>query len=184
MRFRVMFTVALALVLLLGVRPTAAQTGLPADALGKAWGLASLQLAPGDTVSTGGKGITLQFAADGSLSGSDGCNTFQGTYKADEDGNLDIALGASTRKACEQAVMDLASTYTQALDAVLGYRLVNDRLDLDGSGGSLLSFAEAPIGPPTTVPATSGEAAPLLALMLLAMLMMGGGALVLRRIPA
>lgn len=181
MRFGLFFALALASVLLLSVRPTAAQSGLPDEALGKEWELVSLQGEGTSAIDTSAKGLTLQFATDGSIAGSDGCNSFTGTYKADEDGNLEITLGGTTKRACEQAVMTLARTYTQALDEILGYRVVGAGLVLDGTDGSVLTFAKAPVGPPKVVPETAGEEAPLTALALVALLMVGGGALVLRQ---
>lgn len=179
MRFRLMLALALALMALTGGR-AAAQGGLPADALDKDWGLVSLQKAPGDTTDTSGKGITIQFAADGSVFGSDGCNRYRGTYTAGADGTLDITLGPSTLMACDQAVMDLAFAFTQALDGVESFTLAGGKLDLAGASGSALSFATAAAGGPAALPSTGGETDAAAALALLALALLGGG-LALRR---
>lgn len=178
MRHWLMLALALALVGLVGGR-AAAQGGLPADALDKDWTLVSLQRAPGDTTDTTGKGITIQFAADGSVFGSDGCNRYRGTYTAGSGGTLDVTLGPSTLMACEQPVMDLALAYTQALDGVEGFTLAAGKLELTGAGGAALSFAGA-AGGPAGLPSTGGETGATFALMALALALLGG-ALVLRR---
>ncbi len=44
----------------------------------------------------------LDFSADGSLSGNDGCNSMVGgTWIANDDGSVDVVMGASTRMFCE-----------------------------------------------------------------------------------
>ena len=49
--------------------------------------------------------ITLDFAADGSLSGNSGCNTYNGSYTVTGD-QITIGPLASTRMACSQELMD------------------------------------------------------------------------------
>jgi heat shock protein HslJ len=145
--------VALAVLGLGGVLPAAAQgDALPAELLDKEWPLASLQRAPGDVVDTTGKGITLQFAADGSVSGSDGCNRFGGAYTVGAGGQMTITLGPSTLIACEQAISDLAQEYTQALGKVASYSTSAGSLQLsDSAGQAALTYTT---GGPTTLPAT------------------------------
>jgi heat shock protein HslJ len=58
---------------------------------------------------------TLQFGADGTVSGSDGCNQFSSTY-AQEGSSLTIAQpAASTMMACQADVMSQAEAYMAAL---------------------------------------------------------------------
>jgi heat shock protein HslJ len=172
---------AMALVGLGSVRNVAAQDALPADLLGKEWPLASLQRAPGDVVDTTGKGITLQFSADGSVSGSDGCNRFGGAYTVGSGGQLTITLGPSTLIACEQAISDLAFEYTQALGKVASFSTGASGLQLSDSGGqATLTYTT---GGPATLPSTgAGDELGLSGLLLalaaaLGLALVGGGML-------
>lgn len=192
---------------LVGAPTVAAQgSGLPAEALDREWSLTSLQRAPGDVTDTAGAGITLQFGSDGRLSGRDGCNSFAGTYTADEGGQLEITLGPSTLIACEPAVMDLATAYVGALDEVATYRLDGGRLELGFGDQGLLVFEaagatdagdadEADTGatdtgatdtgsaaPPATLPSTGGEENLALAGALLALALLAGGAALRRAV--
>lgn len=189
MRTWLMLALALTLAALghAGAPMAAAQgEGLPAEALDREWTLASLQRAPGDVTDTTDAGITLQFGADGRVSGSDGCNRFGGTYTAGAGGQLEITLGPSTLIACEQAVMDLAFAYTGALDEVSTYSLDGGRLELGfGGGQGALSFegageaggGETDTGaPPATLPSTGGGPGQATASALLALALLAAGA--------
>lgn len=46
----------------------------------------------------------VDLAADGTYTGSDGCNGTHGRWSAGPGGELDVALGPSTRMACEDMV--------------------------------------------------------------------------------
>ena len=67
----------------------------------------------GVTTPAAGTTLTANFTAD-AVSGSSGCNTFSGSYKLD---GLNVTIGplASTRMACEQAVMDQETAFLTAL---------------------------------------------------------------------
>jgi heat shock protein HslJ len=169
-----------------GGRTAAAQgDGLPADLLDKEWSLVSLQRAPGDTLDATGKKITLQFAADGTASGSDGCNRIIASYTTGAAGKLTITLGPTTLIACEPAVTDLATAYTKALGAVSSYSVPGPgRLALTASDGQVLSYTTgATTGGPATLPTTGGAEAPLAGGLLLALLLCCAG-LGLRQVKA
>jgi lactoylglutathione lyase len=90
----------------------------------------------------GGRGQTL-LLADGHASGSGGCNRFAGEYALDGD-RLSFQPLASTRMACDSAVMQAESDYFGALDRVVRVALVDGDLVLtDEAGAELLRFTEA-----------------------------------------
>jgi heat shock protein HslJ len=67
--------------------------------------------------------ITVQFTDQGRLTGSDGCNTFATNYTLNGTTlTIDPAM-ISTKKACDEAVMNQADTFTQALLATTSYTL-------------------------------------------------------------
>ncbi|MCU0484086.1 MAG: META domain-containing protein [Chloroflexi bacterium] len=61
-----------------------------------------------------GTTLTATFAEDGALSGSSGCNTFNGTYTLDGDAITVGALG-TTKMACEEPVMAQEQQFLMAL---------------------------------------------------------------------
>ena len=83
-----------------------------------------------------GTEVTAIFAEDGTVAGSGGCNTFNGTYTVDGAG---IAFGpiASTKMACEQPAMDQETTFFAALAASSTYAISGDELELRDPDGAL-----------------------------------------------
>lgn len=72
--------------------------------------------------------LTADFA-DGRISGSGGCNRFNGGYKT--TGNqLSIGPLATTFKACEEAVMTQEFNYLKALQAAQRYEVNQDGLQI------------------------------------------------------
>jgi heat shock protein HslJ len=69
--------------------------------------------------------ITLNFGADGSLSGSSSCNRLATSYALTGE-SLTIKQGAGTMMACEQPVMDQESTFLGLLSAVNGFAIADD----------------------------------------------------------
>lgn len=85
--------------------------------------------------------LTLQFDDQNTLSGSDGCNSFSTTYSiTDSTMAIDPAM-ASTSMACDEAIMEQASSFTQTLLATTSYQLGDGVLVLlqDGQAGITLS---------------------------------------------
>lgn len=107
------------------------------DALaGTAWVLDSMggEAADDSTV------MTLQFASDGTLSGSGGCNRFNGAFTAVGE---DIAIEplATTMMACEPAVMEQETLFLTALQGAKSFAVNGAKLTLsDASGIELLLF--------------------------------------------
>lgn len=83
-----------------------------------------------------GTELTAIFGEDGTVTGSGGCNTFSGPYTVDGDA-IEIGPLASTRKACEEAVMAQEAAYLQALDNATTYAITGDALELRDAAGAL-----------------------------------------------
>lgn len=83
-----------------------------------------------------GTTVTAIFGSDGKLSGNAGCNTYNGTYTIDGD-KITIGPLATTRMACEQAVMDQESAYLNALANAATFNLGKDSLELRDANGAL-----------------------------------------------
>ena len=89
-----------------------------------------------------GSTITLAFGTDGTVSGSGGCNSYSGDYRADA-ANLSIEAVVSTQRACTNTgIAEQERLYLTALDAVQGYQLTDSELRLMLDGG-VLRFAPA-----------------------------------------
>jgi polar amino acid transport system substrate-binding protein len=69
--------------------------------------------------------LSVAFESGGQLSGSDGCNTFQGTYIVQpaglSQGAITITLGPSTTLACAQDVTTQAQAFVTALGQATAY---------------------------------------------------------------
>jgi len=61
-----------------------------------------------------GSSITATFTADGQVSGDTGCNQYNGPYQLDGS-NLTVGPLVSTKKACEQNLMDQEQQFLTAL---------------------------------------------------------------------
>ncbi len=107
---------------------------------GTAWILSSLEgeLPLDDTT------VTLQFGQDGTVSGTDGCNRFSGSYTQDGT-SLTIAQPlASTMMACPDPIMAQAAAYQAALGRVNGFAASSRQLVLFADGEIVATFvAEA-----------------------------------------
>jgi heat shock protein HslJ len=106
-----------------------AGSAAPAPALpGSSWTLADLP-----EVDLGATAPSIAFGADGTVSGSAACNTFNGTYTMDGSA---ITFGplATTRMACPDDVMAVEDAYLDALDGAASWRIGDHgRLVLEGS---------------------------------------------------
>lgn len=110
---------------------------------GTLWILESFTL-NGDALSSpiAGTTITAEFAADGNVAGSAGCNHYSAVF--DVSGNtMTIGPAGSTKMYCgePEGVMEQEAGYLTLLESVAGYRIDADRLDLlDEAGKRLLSY--------------------------------------------
>ncbi|MGZ5214393.1 MAG: META domain-containing protein [Actinomycetota bacterium] len=112
----------------------------PLPFVGTTWTLTSI--ASGDAVSSvlSGTEVTVASAADGTLSGSAGCNRFSGTYTVAGD-RLSFLLLATTKMACAGDVMTQERAFLAAMGQVASYAIEGGQLTVfDPSGAMLLGF--------------------------------------------
>ena len=90
--------------------------------------------------------ISLEFAADGKLNGSGGCNRYFAAYEMGPGDSLKIKSIGSTRMACPQEFMDQELRYFEALQSVSLFKVENELLQLFfGTGGQVLNFIPVPL---------------------------------------
>jgi heat shock protein HslJ len=78
--------------------------------------------------------------AEGTVSGSTGCNTYMGPYTVDGD-TLELGALATTRMACAPPADAVEREYVAALEQVAGWRIEDGELVLaDGDGAELLRY--------------------------------------------
>jgi heat shock protein HslJ len=99
------------------------------DLGGSAWTLAEM----GGTADFERLVPTLEFGADGTVSGFAGCNTFSGTYTV-SGGDLRLGPLATTKIGCERPASAVEAAYLEALAAVTTW-------SVDGTGQLLLGGA-------------------------------------------
>ena len=113
--------------------PSAA--GPPAELPGTSWvlqGISGAQL---------GTGVpTIDFGTDGNVSGSAGCNTFNGTYTVD---GSSISFGplASTKMACPTADMAVETAFLAGLAGAKTWSIQALFLTLDGAAKMTFTLA-------------------------------------------
>jgi len=91
-----------------------------------------------------GSEITALFA-NGQVSGSAGCNTYQGTYRSTRAaGRNTVEIGplATTRMMCDEALMDQEGLYLAALEAATQYTIEGFALSIEYPGGELIFYDE------------------------------------------
>lgn len=86
--------------------------------------------------------VTLRFAADGTIGGSDGCNNYSGSYTAQSPMIRFQSDLAATMMACPEPIMSQARAYAEALKGAATFAVEAGRLILrDGAGGEVATFA-------------------------------------------
>jgi len=80
--------------------------------------------------------VTAEFAEDGTVTGSAGCNSYNGSYEVLGD-TMTIGPLATTRMACEPEVDEQELNYLAALENVTQFTLDRDRLELRDDEGAL-----------------------------------------------
>ena len=98
--------------------------------------------------------VTLDFGADGTVSGSDGCNRFSTSYTQDGSSLTIDQPMASTMMACEEPVMNQAAAYSAALAATTGFLGSERQLVLRDGDQILATFVAT-----TEAEGETGEAA-------------------------
>ena len=134
---------------------TGTQTG-PVALTGVTWyliafneGAGSLSVKPGTT-------ITAFFDAQGTVSGSAGCNQYTAPYEATLNG-LFIGAAATTKMNCDQpaGIMTQESLYLTTLQGGTGYTLSGNLLTVTDSGGrAILTYSTVPPYEMTPAPLT------------------------------
>jgi heat shock protein HslJ len=124
---------AVALAVVLGGCDITSRGGVPGTLEGSTWAAVSIN---GNPTAPGAR-PTLAFAG-ATVSGSDGCNQFAGTYRWS---GSELAIGnlQSTAIGCPEPIGSLAAAYMEALGDVA--RLEVDRLGrivLSGQGGEIV----------------------------------------------
>ncbi len=80
---------------------------------------------------------------NGTLSGSDGCNHLGGSYSVDEEKfNVGEDM-VGTLMACEEAIMQRAGEYTQALQNAATFKVVDAKLQLLDESDSVVAVFDA-----------------------------------------
>jgi heat shock protein HslJ len=82
-----------------------------------------------------GTELTAEFGEDGSLSGSGGCNTYNGNWTLTGE-TLAIGPLATTRMACEEAILTQETQFLAALQGATGYRVEGANVTLTSADGS------------------------------------------------
>jgi len=84
--------------------------------------------------------ITAIFTEDGIVTGSAGCNSYNGGYSI-EDGAISFGPAATTRMACgsPEGIMEQESAYLAALEAATTYQINGDTLELAGADGERIA---------------------------------------------
>ncbi len=88
--------------------------------------------------------MTAAFGADGTVSGSAGCNRYSAGYHVDGNG-ISIGLPIATRRFCAEpeGIMEQEQDYLTALGTAAAYRRTGNRRVLRSAEGSIVSTFEA-----------------------------------------
>jgi heat shock protein HslJ len=115
---------------------TLPEVAVGGDLAGTGWVLSSLNGA----LPISGTSVSMQFGADGALTGTDGCNQFNTTF-TQNGSNLTISpMGASTMIACPEPVMEQAAAFSAALASATSFTLADNVLALQSGGQVLATF--------------------------------------------
>jgi heat shock protein HslJ len=87
---------------------------------------------------------TVQFMADGTVSGSAGCNRYNAGYQVDGNG-ISIGLPIATRRFCAEpeGIMEQEQEYLTALGTAATYRMTGGRMEMRTAEGSIVATFEA-----------------------------------------
>ncbi|MSS85159.1 META domain-containing protein [Actinomycetaceae bacterium WB03_NA08] len=104
------------------------------------WTLQSGKGPDGDIAIVSTNPITLDIDADGTITGSSGCNNLMSSMEVSENGAVTLpeAGGALTLMACEEPVMKAESAFMQTLDGVTKGSIKGSLMTLEGDNGTLV----------------------------------------------
>jgi heat shock protein HslJ len=119
--------------------PTSASLGGAEGLAGTQWQVTGYNNGRGGVTSpVAATELTVDFGADGSVSGSAGCNSFAGTYAVDDADGIAFTPLAATRKMCPgEDVMGQESQFLAALANATNWEIRGDRLQLRDNSGAL-----------------------------------------------
>ena len=116
----------------------------PEPLVGTNWTLASFHTADAVSSVIADTMITAVFGADGSVSGSAGCNRYFASYTMTET-SLSIGPAGSTKMSCgDPGVMQQENTFLMLISKTKTFTIEGDRLTLaDAKGMTVLTFAKS-----------------------------------------
>jgi heat shock protein HslJ len=119
----------------------AAATGLA----GTSWTATGINNGKEAVVGTATTGsVTATFGADGTVSGSGGCNNYTADYTTSGTDGISFGVIGSTKKMCDEETMATEQAYFAALTAATTFSLDANSLTLrDSSGATQVTFAPA-----------------------------------------
>lgn len=92
---------------------------------------------------TGPAALTLRLGEGGQASGNSGCNGFSGAYQFLSEQRIAFGALASTRRACDPAIMEQESRYLSILQSAGGYSVYRDgSLSLIAADGRAIRFRQ------------------------------------------
>jgi heat shock protein HslJ len=113
------------------------------DLTGHQWRLESYSVGSGDDLTAASTdAVATATFADGKVTGSTGCNNYNGPYELKEDGAITIGPFASTQALCEELAEQEAAMLKGFEDARTAEVARSDLQLLDSSGEVVLVFAE------------------------------------------
>ena len=123
------------------------ETSAPVKLAGTAWLLSSFAGPQGALIPavTTGDAATLNFGADGAITGSTGCNRIVGTY-SQNGSSLAITLGPMTKRACTPAVTAQEAVVLAALPKVESFTAKSSLLLAGSDHTTLLNYDASPTG--------------------------------------
>ena len=130
---------ALLLFVTLSAEKCTKSTAMDTSILGSRWNLETLAGKPYQ-LPDGVEKPYIQVAADGALSGFNGCNRLMGSVKADGDAVEFPGLG-STKKMCP-AAQEVERSFMDALRNTKHYHIKGDQLTLEGDAGALATLTK------------------------------------------
>ncbi len=91
-----------------------------------------------------GTEMTASFGADGTVTGSAGCNRYSAGYQVDGNG-ISIGLPTATRRFCAEpeGIMEQEQEYLTALNTAGTYRITGDSMEMRTAEGSIVGTFEA-----------------------------------------
>jgi heat shock protein HslJ len=112
------------------------------DLEGPTWRLVALGEKNESTLGSARAAVTARFG-QGQVSGSSGCNHYQGSYKV-EGTQLTVGPLAGTMMACPPPVMEIEDAFRGAFAGGGRFAVENGRLTLTANAGSVLVFQAQP----------------------------------------